>query len=382
MRDRCARWIIAWICSTLLALLLNAPAALAAAPPAWHLAAIGAQEAWRTSTGSGVTVAVIDSGVDAGHPDLDGAVLPGRSYVDTDAGEEPRLLALGSDPSPAYERAFAQADPVGHGTAVAGLIAGRASSGHPGVAPGAKILPVRVLDDENRYHDSAMVGQAVEWAVDNGADVINLSLGGHYDSRAFADAIDYAARHDVLVVACTGNQRRDGAEEPVWFPARIDNVLAVTGSDRTGERWPTAVTGSETDLAAPGADLAVPAAGGGHKQVTGTSFASAIVSGAAALVRAEHPKLSAAQVRLLLTETARGGDSALGAGLVDAGAALAADIGQLPEPQQVAAGSEPPSVGLSAVMSTAGGALLGAAALLLRGRRRHRPGAAASSGPR
>lgn len=337
MKDRSTRTTIACVCSTLLAVILFAPTAAGSPRTAWYLAAVGADRAWTSATGSGVTVAVIDSGVDADHPDLSGAVLPGRSYVDAGTGSDPQPLALGADPDPADERAFAQADPVGHGTAVAGLIAGRAATGHPGVAPGAVILPVRVLDDENRYHDSAMVGEAVEWAVDNGADIINLSLGGQYDSEAFADAIDYAGRHGVLVVACTGNQDEPDSGESVWFPARLPSVLAVTGVDRDGRRWPTAVTGAETDLAAPSANLTVAAAGGGHEEATGTSFASAIVSGAAALVLSVHPELDADELSHVLTATAAArSHGGLGAGVVDAASAVAVDPGTLPPPRTAA----------------------------------------------
>ncbi|SDL38838.1 Subtilase family protein [Glycomyces sambucus] len=360
---------MACVCSTLLALLLSAPSG-AASPVPWQVAAAGAPPAWPTADGAGVVVAVVDSGVDADHPDLAGAVLPGRSYVDADPGAEPRLLALGSDEDPVYERAFGQADPVGHGTAVASLIAARPVGGRPGMAPAAEILPVRVLDDENRYHDSSMVGAAVRWAVDNGADVVNLSLGGHYDSAPFAEAVAYAERHDVVVVACTGNLKPDdagadgaGGEEEVWFPARIDTVLAVTGTDREGERWRTAVAGEGTDLAAPGAELTAADAAGGHRTVTGTSFAAAIVSGAAALVRSAHPDWTAAQVRRALTSTAHPAGAGLGAGIVDAAAAVAAD----PPPAEVSASV--PAV-WSAAATAAGGGLLGLGALLLRGRRR------------
>ncbi|MEU6858415.1 S8 family serine peptidase [Glycomyces sp. NPDC046736] len=358
----------------------DSPGALPARPASpvpWHLAAVDAPAAWNRSTGAGVVVAVIDSGVDADHPDLAGAVLPGRSYVDVDPGDTPRLLAVEAEPSPVYERAFGQSDPVGHGTAVAGLIAGRTASGHPGIAPDAEILPVRVLDDENRYHDSAMVGAAVEWAVDNGADVINLSLGGQTDSAPFAEALAYAERHDVIVVACTGNHHEDGGGEEVWFPARLPDVLAVTGTDDAGRRWPTAVTGEGTDLAAPGAELLAPAPGGGHKTVTGTSFASAIVAGAAALVRSAHPDWSAAQVRAALTSTAAHAGSGLGAGLVDAAAAIAADPAEAP----VEAATEVTGA-WSLAATAAGGGLIGMSALLLRGGRRSRGRVRARSGPR
>lgn len=378
MGDRSARYVLACVCSTLLGLLLSAHTAGASAPAAWQLAAVRAPEAWPVATGAGVTVAVVDSGVDADHPALRGSVLPGRSYVDVDPGSEPRLLAFGSEPSPVYERAFGQADPVGHGTAVAGLIAGSVESGHPGVAPDAEILPVRVLDDENRYHDSAMVGAAVEWAVDNGADVVNLSLGGHYDSPPFAEAIAYAERHDVLIVACTGNQHEGVSDEDVWFPARVSDVLAVTGSDERGDRWRTAVTGAETDVAAPGANLEAPRPGGGYKSVTGTSFASAVVSGAAAVVRSAHPEWSADQVRRALTETASGDGPGLGAGVVDVAAAVAADV--RPEaPAAVEAGVSPV---WSAAATAAGGGLIGVSALLLRGGRGSRRGGRLPSRPR
>lgn len=378
MGDRSARYVLACLCSTLLALLLSAHTGQASAPVAWHLSAVGAPEAWPIATGEGVTVAVVDSGVDADHPDLEGAVLPGRSYVDIDPGAEPRLLALGSDPDPVYERAFGQADPVGHGTAVAGLIAGRADSLHPGVAPDASILPIRVLDDENRYHDSAMVGAAVEWAVDNGADVVNLSLGGHYDSARFAEAIAYAERHDVLIVACTGNRHKDQPDEDVWFPARMSEVLAVTGSDQRGERWKTAVTGEETDLAAPGANLSAPLAGGGYKTVTGTSFASAVVSGAAALVRSAHPEWTAGQVRRALTETAVAGAPDLGGGIVDVAAAVEADVAPLPAEESEAEVSPV----WSAAATAAGGGLIGMSALLLRGGRGTRGSGRVAGRPR
>ncbi|WP_344473508.1 S8 family serine peptidase [Glycomyces algeriensis] len=378
MGDRSARFVLTCLCSTLLALLLSAHTGWASTPVAWHLSAVRAPDAWPVATGAGVTVAVIDSGVDADHPALDGSVLPGRSYVDVDPGAEPRLLAFGSDPGPVYERAFGQADPVGHGTAVAGLIAGSAESRYPGVAPDAEILPVRVLDDENRYHDSAMVGAAVEWAVDNGADIVNLSLGGHYDSPAFAEAIAYAEQHDVLIVACTGNQREEAPAEDVWFPARVSEVLAVTGADEHGDRWRTAVTGEETDLAAPGANLYAPKPGGGYKSVTGTSFASAVVSGAAALVRSAHPEWSADQVRRALTETAVAGAPGLGEGIVDAAAAVEAEV--LPRV------AEPAEAGISPVLSAAataaGGGLIGVSALLLRGGRGARRGGRLPGRPR
>src|SRR6185312_12211038 len=148
----------------------------------WQLDELRADTAWRSSTGRGVTVAVVDSGVDANHPDLAGQVLPGLDLVGPAGGAGP--------------------DPVGHGTTVAGLIAGRNDDkrGVVGLAPDSRILPVRVLDERNKYDDALIVAKGVRWAVDNGARVINLSLGGSGDSPALAAALDYAFARDVVVV--------------------------------------------------------------------------------------------------------------------------------------------------------------------------------------
>lgn len=253
--------------------------------PAAHeqLAPLAADQAWQHSTGAGVVVAVLDSGVDATHPDLAGRVLPGRDYVD--------------------ESTDGRVDPVGHGTTVASLVAG---GGDPatGLAPGAQILPVRVLDEQNRYQRASTVADGVVWAVDQGAQVINLSLGGSRESNALADALAYAMSHDVVVVACTGNETSDYTE--VWYPAREPGVVAVAGltfSDGTPVAWPESLTGPETVLAAP-AVMTGARAGGGYRPVQGTSFSSALVAATAALVRARWPGLSAGQVVNRLVATA------------------------------------------------------------------------------
>ncbi|WP_428983071.1 type VII secretion-associated serine protease mycosin [Phytohabitans maris] len=287
----------------------------------WQLDELRATHAWRHSTGDGVTVAVVDSGVDAGHPDLAGQVLPGIDLV-SDGGD-------------------GRTDPVGHGTTVAGLIAGRSDddSGVMGLAPRAKILPVRVLDAENRYDDALIVAKGVRWAVDNGARVINLSLGGSGTSPALAAALDYAFARDVVVVACTGNHSSDpapaaGQPSPateVWYPAREPGVLAVTGLDRETESlWSGSITGSATVLSAPATGL-VGARPGGTWKVQGTSFAAPLVTATAALVRAKWPEMSAATVvnRLITTATdlgAVGRDDRYGYGLVDPVAALTVGV--------------------------------------------------------
>ncbi|MGK5743252.1 type VII secretion-associated serine protease mycosin [Micromonospora sp. URMC 103] len=278
----------------------------------WQLDELNATEAWRTSTGRGVTVAVVDSGVDATHPDLVGQVLPGTD-----------LVTPGGAPV---------ADPVGHGTTVAGLIAGRRDDkqGVVGLAPDARILPVRVLDDKNRYDDAMIVARGVRWAVDNGARVINLSLGGSGDSPALAAALDYAFARDVVVVACTGNLASSTTTK-VWYPAREPGVIAVAGLERSSENlWSGSITGRDTVLTAPATGL-VGARPGGYWRVQGTSFSAPLVAASAALVRSRYPQMSAGEVVNRLVATARdigptGRDDRFGYGLVDPVAALTADV--------------------------------------------------------
>ncbi|MCW3841082.1 type VII secretion-associated serine protease mycosin [Micromonospora yasonensis] len=278
----------------------------------WQLDALKAKTAWRTSTGRGVVVAVVDSGVDGSHPDLAGQVLPGIDLVSPGGAEGP--------------------DPVGHGTTVAGLIAGRNDDdrGVVGLAPDAKILPVRVLNDENRYDDAMIVAKGVRWAVDNGAQVINLSLGGGGDSPALAAALDYAFARDVVVVACTGNLATSNSPE-VWYPAREPGVLAVAGLERNSkDLWSGSITGHETVLTAPATAL-YGARPQGYWRVQGTSFASPLVAATAALVRAKYPQMSAGDVVNRLISTARdlgptGRDDRFGYGMVDPVAALTTDV--------------------------------------------------------
>jgi type VII secretion-associated serine protease mycosin len=283
-----------------------------------QLSPLRAQEAWRYSTGAGVVVAVLDSGVDAEHPALAGRVLPGRDYVD------------GSTDG--------RTDPVGHGTTVASLIAG---GGDPaiGLAPEATILPVRVLDEQNRYRRAGTVADGVVWAVNQGAQVINLSLGGARDSAALSGALAYAMANDVVVIACTGNLT-GAAEEyrEVWYPAREPGVVAVAGltypDGDEASHWPASLAGPETVLAAP-AVMTGAEAGGGYRQVQGTSFASAVVSAAAALIRAQWPTLPAADVVNRLVATAQdlgepGRDPAYGFGAVDPVAALTTQLPTVP----------------------------------------------------
>jgi type VII secretion-associated serine protease mycosin len=306
--SRATRMLLGTSLAALLGSSLAAPGALAAplSQAAWdQLASLGAEQAWQLSTGSGVTVAVLDSGVDASHPDLAGQVLPGRDYVDGATGD-------------------GRLDPVGHGTAVASLIAGKPDGEVVGLAPDATILPVRVLDASNRYRSAATVAEGLVWAVEQGAQVVNLSLGGSNDSEALSAAIAFAMANDVVLVACTGNGQGDEEQQRIWYPAREPGVLAVSGLiwiDGEARHWPSSLTGRETVLAAP-AVLTAAAPGGGSRQVQGTSFSAALVSAAAALVRSRWPDASAGDVVHRLVASAQdmgapGRDAQHGYGALD-----------------------------------------------------------------
>jgi type VII secretion-associated serine protease mycosin len=300
----------------------------------YQLRALDAAGAWKYSTGEGVTVAVIDSGVDSTHPDLAGQVLPGADFVDQESD--------------------GRRDLVGHGTTVAALIAGRNddNSGVAGIAPGAKILPVRVLDAGNKYDDAATVAFGLRWAVDHGAQVANISLGGSVRSDALAEALTYAADHDVVVIACTGNVATGAPPTEIWYPAREPGVVAVAGlagaeasalatggagaapAGGTGggsdALWSGSLTGPQTVLTAPAVDL-IGARPGGYWKVQGTSFAAPLVTATAALIRSRWSGMDAPNVINRLIRTARdlgpaGRDDRYGYGEVSPVAALTADV--------------------------------------------------------
>lgn len=279
----------------------------------WAQQLLMPQRAWPFSTGSGVTVAVIDSGVDADHPQLrrSGKVLPGRDFY-----------LVGKLPG--------NYDCVSHGTGVAGIIAAdrMAGVGFQGVAPGARILPVRISEREsdNRGNteliDPNILARGIRYAVDAGARVINLSVAGNKEEKVVRQAIAYAVKRDVVVVSAVGNRQSAGDRSLPSYPASYAGVIGVGAIDNTGARVQGSQTGPYVDLVAPGASVLTTTRIGGHAYQDGTSFAAPFVAGTAALVRAAWPKLTAAQVaqRLLATATpARGGTGSAeyGAGIVD-----------------------------------------------------------------
>ncbi|MFI5842774.1 type VII secretion-associated serine protease mycosin [Catenuloplanes sp. NPDC051500] len=274
----------------------------------WALDRLAPETAWPLSRGAGVTVAVIDSGVNGDHKVLKGQVLAGRDFS-----------------LPDFD---GQCDTLGHGTVIAGIIAGKEVSGvaFTGIAPDAKILPLRVLDSDKPSTDPSAPGriaQAITYAVDQGADVINLSLETDPVDSLNA-AIAYAEEKNVVVVAAGGNQAPDETRNGGVFPAAYKTVLAVAGVDEQGGHVATSVQGPYVDLSAPGLDLFGPAPTGDGfvgEEAGGTSFAAAYVSGAAALVRSYFPTMTAADVRARLMATAdqppTGQDNSFGTGMVN-----------------------------------------------------------------
>ncbi|MFJ9864938.1 type VII secretion-associated serine protease mycosin [Streptomyces sp. NPDC101165] len=290
----------------------------------WGLSALHLDKAWRTTKGKGVTVAVLDTGVEADHPDLDGNVLSTKD-----------MIGFGSGPG---DRAWAR-----HGTAMAGIIAGHGhgpgnAEGVMGVAPEAKILPVRVILEDGdparakaRTTRGNALADGIRWAADHGADVINLSLGDDSNSAhpepSEDEAVQYALKKGVVVVASAGNGGDKG--DHVSYPAAYPGVIAATAVDKYGTRASFSTRRWYAAVSAPGVNVVIADPDHKYYEGWGTSAASAFVSGAAALIKAAHPTLTPPQIKKLLEDTARdapvgGRDDSRGFGMIDPAAALEA----------------------------------------------------------
>ncbi|MBX7270179.1 type VII secretion-associated serine protease mycosin [Micromonospora sp. Llam7] len=273
----------------------------------WHQRWLAPQRVWPFSTGAGVRVAVVDSGTDSGHPQLAGRVTTGFDALRGTPGGD--------------------VDCVSHGTAVASIIAaGRQDGvGFYGLAPDATIVPIRV--SERNANDpqgadgetvtGAVFAAAIRRAVDDGADVINMSVTLYYPDQEVREAVRYAVEKDVVLVAAAGNEHQDGARpDPVPYPAAYDGVIGVGAIDQNGSRIRQSQIGSYVDVVAPGGAVVAATRLAGHQVWDGTSFATPMVSATAALIRSAEPELSAAQVtrRLLATADPARGDASRGYG--------------------------------------------------------------------
>ncbi|MCA1031229.1 S8 family peptidase [Bacillus timonensis] len=232
------------------------------------------------NTGSGVKVAVLDTGIQRSHSDL--TVVGGASFVP-------------AEPDP-------YVDLNGHGTHVAGTIAGH--TGILGVAPSVSLYAVKVLDGNGSGTYSGII-QGIEWAIQEKVNVINMSLGGSQGSTALQQACDNANNSGIVVVAAAGNSGSKGKRNTIGYPAKYASVIAVGAVDSNNNRGSFSSVGNELEVMAPGVAIysTVPY-GNGYDTYNGTSMASPHVAGAAALILASNPSLSNVQVRDRLKNTA------------------------------------------------------------------------------
>jgi subtilisin family serine protease len=262
-------------------------------------------QAHALAQGERVLIAIIDGGVDTSHPELAGVVV--ETFDAIGSGE--------------------QIHP--HGTAVAGAIAAQVRI--KGTAPAAQILAARAFGDDRTSAEGTgyNIAKAINWAVSRNARIINLSFAGDRDPKVEV-ALRAAHERGIILVAAAGN---DGPASSPRFPAADANVIAVTATDQTDQLFSAAVRGKHIAVAAPGVDLMLPGLDGTYRQISGTSFSAAEVSGTVALMLERQPNLDPDTVRRTLMSTARdlgprGIDPMYGAGLVDAYKALTAVTSQ------------------------------------------------------
>lgn len=269
---------------------------------AWHLPKIGAPAAWDVASGDGITIAILDTGVDSTHPDLAGKIVPGWNFYDNNANTS---------------------DVYGHGTMVAGSAAAMSNNqiGITGVAIDAKIMPVRISDPAG-YGSWSIIASALTWSADNGAKVANISYSVS-GSTTVQSAAQYMKNKGGLVVVSAGNS---GAEV---ITAASNTMLSVSATDSNDVLAGWSSYGAYVDLSAPGVGIWVTTNGGGYGTASGTSFASPVTAAVAAMMFSASPGLTPDNVENLLESTAldlggAGWDKYYGYGRVDAAAAVQA----------------------------------------------------------
>lgn len=272
-------------------------------PYQWNLTQIDVGKGWNLSGGEDVTIAILDTGVDPNHLDLKEKLLKGYN---------------------AFDDSDDYSDSHGHGTHVAGIAAALTNNvtGIAGVSWKSNILPVKVLD-ENGEGSSFEVAKGIYWAVDHGANVINMSLGDYYHSDALYDAIKYAYDRDVVLISASGN---DNVEDPM-YPSKYEEVFTVAAVDEARNRAFFSNYGQHVDVTAPGEHIPSLFPDNNYVVMSGTSMAAPHVAGLAGLIRSLRPDLSNEQVYDVITSTAKdlgteGHDAYYGFGEIDIAAAL------------------------------------------------------------
>jgi type VII secretion-associated serine protease mycosin len=283
-----------------------APAGKAYQPVPWAQQLLGTERSARFARGGGVTVAVLDTGVDARHPQLAGHVATGFDAVRGKGG--------------------ADSDCRGHGTAVAGIIAAQDSrgTGFAGVAQGVTVLPVRVVDESGFGEHPvapAVLARGVNWAVEHGADVIDVPVVAYVDSVALQQAVARALDRGVVVVAAAGDEGGSTGKNPEPYPASYKGVVGVGALARNASVWEASQHGGYVDLVAPGVEVVTLARGSGQvTDATGTGYASAFVAATAALVLATSPdgtSVDDVTTRLIATATPGPATPSFGHGVVN-----------------------------------------------------------------
>lgn len=230
----------------------------------WGLELLGVPEAWKSSRGAGIKVAVLDSGVDFRHPDL-------QSVIE-DVADFTRMNGDGMDR-------------LGHGTHCAGVIAAPQNGvGVVGVAPECRLLCGKVLAD-NGSGSNRNIAAGIQWAMDRGADVISLSLGGPISDSYLAQAVRMAALAGKLLICAAGN---DGVPNSVNYPAKYRETLAVSAIGKNKQLAPYSSRGPEVDVAAPGSEILSTIPNGRYATMSGTSMATPFAAGVVALAIAKH----------------------------------------------------------------------------------------------
>ena len=270
----------------------------------WSLTQLDFESTWSTSDGTGVCVGVVDSGIALNHPDLSGKVAASADWT----GEG--VSSYGN-----------------HATHVAGIIAAKPnnSQGIVGAAPGVSLLNAKALSAALGEGTTSGVAQAIVWAVDNGAGVINASIGGNSGSSALLQAINYAQAHDVVIIASGGNDGLKGNSSS--WPASYEWPIATASITDTGALSPFSTQASYIDIAAPGSSILSTLTSSRYGYMSGTSMAAPHVAALAALARAAHPSESATQIRSRIENTATdsgsaGWDSSFGWGVISPSAAV------------------------------------------------------------
>lgn len=226
----------------------------------WEIKKFNIEQQWKLSKGEGVIIAVIDTGCDLDHPDLKNNIVQGRNFVDRN-----------KDPY----------DVNGHGTHTAGTIAAEDNqTGMVGVAPKAKIMPIKALGDNGNGSLDGIV-QAIIWAADNKADFISMSLGSPASAPSLQNAIGYAANKGCIVFCAAGNS---GEEVDIMYPAKYDGTIAIGAIDRNLQRTSFTCSGETLDFLAPGHDILSCVPGSRYALMSGTSMSTPFAVGCAALL--------------------------------------------------------------------------------------------------